>query len=236
MAMEWMQNLLDSGELPLVSALMLGLLTAVSPCPLAANITAVAYLSRDIEQPRRVLYNGLLYALGRVAAYFLLGAVLIYLIRKGADVFMIEKSIGKWGEMVLGPALLGIGVFMLAGKYLPLPKLSFMSGIEEKRPSGAWGSLTLGLLFAFAFCPTSGLLYFGLLIPMSAAASAGCLLPLAFGLATALPVFAAAWIIAHSVSGIGRFYNRMQLFQKWFNRAVAIGFAGAGIYYTIVNL
>lgn len=233
--MEWMQNVIDSGELPLLSALILGLLTAVSPCPLATNITAVAYISKNIEQPRKVLYKGLLYSLGRIAAYFLLGAVLIYIIREGADTFSLEKTIGKWGEIILGPALLLIGMFMLVGKYINLPKINLTSSIDGEKFSGSWGSLALGVLFALAFCPSSGLFYFGLLIPMSATTSGGYLLPLAFGLATALPVIAVAWIIAYSVSGIGKFYNRMQIFQKWFNLLVAIVFIGVGIYYTIVN-
>lgn len=233
--MNWLQNIIDSGELPLVSALVLGLLTAVSPCPLATNITAVAYISKNIEQPRHVLYKGLLYSLGRVTAYFLLGIVLIYIIRGGADTFTLEKVIGKWGEILLGPALLVIGLFMLLGKYLPLPKLSVTSMIEGERLSGAWGSVALGILFALAFCPTSGLFYFGLLIPMSATTTGGYFLPFAFGLATALPVIAVAWIIAYSMSSIGKFYNRMQVFQKWFNMIVALVFIGVGIYYIIVN-
>lgn len=231
-----MQNVIDSGELPLLSALILGLLTAVSPCPLATNITAVAYISKNIEQPRKVLYKGLLYSLGRIAAYFLLGAVLIYIIREGADTFSLEKTIGKWGEIILGPALLLIGLLMLVGKYINLPKLNLTSKIDGEKFTGSCGSLVLGVLFALAFCPSSGLFYFGLLIPMSASTSGGYLLPLAFGLATALPVIAVAWIIAYSVSGIGKFYNRMQIFQKWFNLLVAIVFIGVGIYYIILNL
>ncbi|MEY8687486.1 aromatic aminobenezylarsenical efflux permease ArsG family transporter [Bacteroides sp. AN502(2024)] len=233
--MDWLQNILDSGELPLVSALILGLLTAVSPCPLATNITAVAYISKNIEQPRHVLYKGLLYSLGRVSAYFLLGIALIYIIREGADTFTLEKVIGKWGEILLGPALLVIGLFMLFGKYMPLPKLSFTSRIDGEKHSGAWGCMALGILFSLAFCPTSGLFYFGLLIPMSATTTGGYFLPLAFGLATALPVIAVAWIIAYSMSSIGKFYNRMQVFQKWFNMIVALVFIGVGIYYLIVN-
>ena len=234
--MDWIQNIIDSGELPLLSALILGLLTAVSPCPLATNITAVAYISKNIENPRKVFYKGLLYSLGRIAAYFLLGVLMIYIIREGADTFSLEKTISKWGELLLGPALLVIGLLMLIGKYIRLPKFDFTSKVNGEKLSGSWGSLALGILFALAFCPSSGLFYFGLLIPMSAATSGGYLLPLVFGLATALPVIAVAWIIAYSVSGIGKFYNRMQTFQKWFNLLVAIVFIGVGIYYTILNL
>lgn len=231
-----MQNFFHNGELPLLSALMLGLLTAVSPCPLATNITAVAYISRNIGKPVKVMYKGLLYSLGRIAAYSILGAALIYIIREGADTFSLEKIISKCGETIIGPALLVIGVFMLAGKYINLPKLNLTSKIDGERLSGACGSLALGILFALAFCPSSGLFYFGVLIPMAAATSGGYLLPLIFGFATALPVIAVAWIIAYSVSGIGKFYNRMQVFRKWFNLVVALVFIGVGLSYVIMNL
>ena len=195
--MDWIQNIIDSGELPLLSALILGLLTAVSPCPLATNITAVAYISKNIENPRKVFYKGLLYSLGRIAAYFLLGVLMIYIIREGADTFSLEKTISKWGELLLGPALLVIGLLMLIGKYIRLPKFDFTSKVNGEKLSGSWGSLALGILFALAFCPSSGLFYFGLLIPMSAATSGGYLLPLVFGLATALPVIAVALSLIH---------------------------------------
>ena len=93
----------------------------------------------------------------------------------------------------------------------------------------------LGVLFALAFCPTSGLFYFGMLIPMSAAEPGGYLLPIVYAVATGLPVILVAWILAYSVAGIGKFYNRIQVFQKWFNRVVAVLFIAVGIYYAYIN-
>ena len=125
---------------------------------------------------------------------------------------------------------------MLFGHKLQLSKFGFSATEKTENLRGAWGSLLLGILFALAFCPTSGLFYFGMLIPMSAMESEGYLLPVVFALATALPVLLAAWILAYSVAKIGRFYNRMQLFQKWTNRIVAILFMIIGIYYGLLNL
>ena len=113
--MECLQHLLDGSTVPILTAFLLGLLTAVSPCPLATNIAAVGYISKDLENRRRVFLNGLLYTLGRVATYTLLGAVLIAVLRAGASVFAIQKAIGKWGEMLIAPALILIGLFMLFG-------------------------------------------------------------------------------------------------------------------------
>ena len=125
---------------------------------------------------------------------------------------------------------------MLIGDKLPLARWGFSPSAKSERLRGAWGSLLLGLLFALAFCPTSGVLYFGMLIPMSVIEPEGYLLPVVFALATGLPVVVAAWILAYSVAGIGKFYNRMQLFQRWFNRLVAIIFIAIGIYYALTQL
>lgn len=231
--MEYLQNLLDGSTVPAVTAFLLGLLTAISPCPLATNITAIGYISRDITDRNRIFRDGLLYALGRIAAYTLLGAVLIAILREGASMFALQKTISRYGEMLLAPALILIGLFMLFGHKLKLPQFGFSGGDRIKK-RGGWGALLLGVLFALAFCPTSGIFYFGMLIPMSATETGGYLLPAVFALATALPVVAVAWILAYSVAGLGRFYSRMQAFQKWFNRIVALLFIAVGIYYGVI--
>ena len=171
--MECLQTLLDSSTTPALTAFLLGLLTAVSPCPLATNITAIGFIGRDIENRRRVFLNGLLYTLGRVIAYTALGVALILILREGANLFGVQKFIGKYGELVLGPVLLLIGLFMLFGSKLKLPSFGFNGSGEGLARKGGLGAFLLGMLFAMAFCPTSGVFYFGMLIPMSATASAG---------------------------------------------------------------
>ena len=173
--MDNLQSLLDSCDIPLFTAFILGLLTALSPCPLATNITAIGFISRDIDNKNRLFVNGLLYTLGRILAYAILGAVLISLLRRGADTFDLQNMIGKWGEWLLSPMMVVIGLLMLFGHKLPLPQWGFNASSRTERLRGAWGSLALGVLFAMAFCPTSGLFYFGMLIPMSATAQGGYL-------------------------------------------------------------
>ena len=158
--MDNLQSLLDSCDIPLLTAFILGLLTALSPCPLATNITAIGFISRDIDNKNRLFVNGLLYTLGRILAYAILGAVLISLLRRGADTFDLQNMIGKWGEWLLSPMMVVIGLLMLFGHQLPLPQWGFNASSRTERLRGAWGSLALGVLFAMAFCPTSGLFYF----------------------------------------------------------------------------
>src|SRR5574344_1136770 len=229
--MDFLQNILDNSSMPLVTAFVLGLLTAISPCPLATNITAIGYISRDMESKKRIFWNGILYTVGRIIAYSLLGAVLIYILHRGEDMFFIQKGVSRWGEMLIAPAMVLIGLFMLFGDRLRLPKFGFSGNMESDKLKGVWGSRLLGVIFAMAFCATSGVLYFGMLIPMSAQATAGYLLPVVFAFATGLPVILVAWFLAYSVAGIGTFYNRMKVIQKWFNRIVAILFILVGLYY-----
>ena len=231
--MEWLQTLLDNSTAPAFTAFLLGLLTAISPCPLATNIAAIGFISKDIENRQRIFLNGVLYTLGRVIAYTLLGIILISILKEGASVFGIQKAVGKWGELLLGPLLLIIGLFMLFGSRLNLPKFGFDGKVEGLAKKGGWGAFLLGVLFAMAFCPSSGLFYFGMLIPMSVTATAGWLLPILFAVATALPVLVVAWILAFSVEKVGEFYGKMQSIQKWLNIIVGALFVIIGIYYCV---
>ena len=161
--MEWLQTLLDNSSTPVVTALLLGLLTALSPCPLATNIAAIGYIGKDIEDRQSVFRKGLLYTLGKVVAYTLLGIVLIGIIRSGASMFGVQKFIGTWGELLLGPLLIVIGLLMLFGHRLNLPQFGFNGKGEGLAKRGSWGAFLLGVLFAMAFCPSSGMFYFGML-------------------------------------------------------------------------
>lgn len=230
--MDWLQTLLDNSTMPVVTALLLGLLTAISPCPLATNIAAIGYIGKDIENRRSVFRKGLLYALGRTVAYTLLGVVLIGIIRSGASMFGVQKFIGTWGELLLGPLLIIIGLLMLFGHRLNLPQFGFSGQGEGLAKKGGLGAFLLGVLFAMAFCPTSGVFYFGMLIPMSATATMGYLLPVVFAGATALPVLVVAWILAFSAGEIGKFYGRVKSMEKWITIVVGAVFIIVGLYQT----
>lgn len=229
--MEILQAWLDSSDVPVVTAFLLGLLTAISPCPLATNITAVGFISKDIDDKRCIFLHGILYAVGRIVAYSLLGASLIYMLRSGIDTFELQTSISQWGELLIAPILLIIGVLMLVDVKMPLSKLGFSVSGRAERLRGKCGALLLGMLFAMAFCPMSGLFYFGMLIPMSASSSGGYLLPVIYAMATGLPVVGVAWVIAYSMANIAVFYKKMQVCQRWLNRLVAVLFIIVGLYY-----
>ena len=229
--MEWLQALLDNSSTPVLTAFLLGLLTAISPCPLATNIAAIGYIGKDIEDRRRVFLSGLLYTAGRIVAYTVLGLVLILIIRQGASMFGIQKFISTWGELLLGPALIVIGLLMLFSHRLQLPQFGFNgSNVEGLKRHGGRGAFLLGVLFAMAFCPTSGMFYFGMLIPMSATATMGYLLPAVFAIATALPVLVVAWLLAFSMQEVGKFYGWIKGIERWTTVIVGVLFILIGLY------
>ena len=139
MTMEWLNSMLESSTTPVLTAMLLGLLTAISPCPLATNIAAIGYIGKDVENRRRVFWNGILYTLGRVVTYTVLGTVLIALLRKGASVFGLQQGIAQWGGRVLGPALVVVGLLMLFADRLRLPQIGIRAGGERVARRGGWG-------------------------------------------------------------------------------------------------
>ena len=225
--------MLESASFPLLTAFILGLMTAISPCPLATNITAVGFISKDIQNRNRVFFNGLIYTAGRALSYVVLALVLYY----SADQFKVSGFFQRYGEKVIGPLLILIGLFMLDVFRINFPGLSSLTEKFSKRGvAGYLDVLLLGIVFALAFCPYSGVLYFGMLIPLTISSSEGILLPLVFALATGIPVIVFAWLIAYTVSGLGRVYNRIKIFEVWFRRVIAVIFIGIGIYYVALLL
>jgi len=229
--MEFLQNLLDNTQLPLLSAFLLGLMTAISPCPLATNITAIAFISKNIKNKKKVFVNGLIYTLGRAITYTGLGLIFYF----GASQFHISSFVQSWGEKILGPLLIIVGLFMLDFLKIKFPGLSKLSEkMEKKSQSGFWGVLLLGIVFALAFCPYSGVLYFVMLIPMTITSASGLYLPIIYALGTGLPVIIFAWVIAYTVSSVGGVYNKVKIFEIWFRRIVSIIFIIAGLYFIII--
>lgn len=226
--MEFLTNLLENSTMPWLSALILGLMTAISPCPLATNITAVGFISKDIENRNRVFINGLLYTLGRAVSYTAI-ALIIYL---GADQFKFSGFLQRYGEKILGPLLIIIGLLMLDVIKLKFPGMSRLtSRMETKTQWGTFDSILLGMIFALAFCPYSGVLYFGMLVPLTVSSASGLYLPVVFAIATGIPVIIFAWILAYSVSSIGNVYKKVKNFELWFRRIIAVLFIAVGIYY-----
>ena len=227
--MEWLNYLIDTYNIPLLSAFLIGIMTSISPCPLATNITAIAFISKDIKSSKQTLLNGLFYTLGRGISYTLL-ATLIYF---GLSSFSISSIFQGWGDKALGPVLILIGLIMADIIKINLktnnPKIDQIKLWLAKK--GYIGSLLLGMLFALAFCPYSGVLFFGVLIPMVLKSHESLLLPPLFALGTGLPVIIFSFILAFSAKKIGIIFNKIQKFEVIIRKTIALIFIGAGLYY-----
>lgn len=228
----FLSELYSNSTLPLVSALVLGLLTAISPCPMATNITAIGFIGKDLGNKNRIFYNGLIYTLGRTLSYA--GLALILLL--GADQLKISGIFQQYGEKMIGPFLIIIGIIMLGVIKLNFPGFNKITERFQKRTKFAyWDVFLLGVIFALAFCPYSGVLYFGMLIPLTISTS-GFHLPVVYAIATGIPVIIFAWLIAYTISGVGKLYKRVKAFEFWFRKVVATAFIGIGVYYIVLVL
>jgi cytochrome c biogenesis protein CcdA len=230
--MDFLQSLLENYNIPILSAFVLGLMTAISPCPLATNITATAFISKNISSKRKVFLSGLLYSLGRGFSYTTIGLILFF----GASKFHIARFFNQNGEKYLGPLLIVIGLIMLnIIKLNFLGKSNFQEKLSEKfKDKGLLGSFLIGVVFALAFCPYSGALFFGVLIPMTIASADGLYLPIVFAFGTGLPVILFTYLLAFTAGKIGVFYNRITKIEKVMRYVAGIVFIMTGLYYILI--
>ncbi|MFH0892235.1 MAG: aromatic aminobenezylarsenical efflux permease ArsG family transporter [Candidatus Falkowbacteria bacterium] len=238
--MDLINALIDNYNIPMLTAFLLGILTSISPCPLATNITAIAYISREIKTVKNTLLNGLFYTLGRGLSYTLLAALIFF----GISSFSVASIFEGWGDKVLGPVMIIIGLVMF-----DVIKINVKTRSERMEIFKEWlarkgyiGSVLLGMVFALAFCPYSGVLFFGLLVPLVLSSSEGLLLPPVFALGTGLPVIIFSFLLAFSLSKVGKIFNIMQKIEKIMRYGIASLFIATGVYYLrylaeyIVNL
>lgn len=226
---DFINYLIDIYQIPFLTAFLLGILTSISPCPLATNITAIAYISKDIKDSKKSLLNGLFYTIGRGLSYI----IIVSLIYFGFSEFNVSRFFQGWGDKVLGPILIIIALFMFG-----LFKVNFKIRGEKLEKIKLWllnkgylGSLLLGMLFALAFCPYSGVLFFGALIPLIIKSSNGLVMPLLFALGTGLPVIIFSFLISFSVQKVGNTFKILQKLELIMRYFIAILFLIIGIYY-----
>jgi cytochrome c-type biogenesis protein len=225
--MEWLTELAQNREIPLLAALALGLLTAIAPCPLATNITATAFIAKTINSRKKVLLSGLLYTLGRMFSYTAIGAIIYF----GASKFQIAKLFQGNGEKFIGFVLVILGLIML-----DIIKLNFIKAgnwidqLSDKfKTKGLLGAFLLGALFALAFCPYSGALFFGMLVPMTL--KSGLAMPVLFSVGTGLPVILFAFVIAFSMEKLGIYFKAITKIEKVMRILAGVTFIVTGLYY-----
>jgi cytochrome c biogenesis protein CcdA len=218
------------------SALWLGILTSISPCPLATNIAAISYIGKRVSSPRQVLLSGLAYTLGRTISYILVAIIVIQgLLSIPAVSVFLQRNLNQ----ILGPVLIVVGLLLI--DIIPWPWTgggsAFFEKIQKKTANlGILGAGLLGMAFALTFCPLSAALFFGSLIPLSVNFNSPVFLPSLYGIGTAVPVVVFAVILAFMANRISRAYNVLTFIERWMRRITAVVFIGVGVYYCLVYL
>nr|MBN2277295.1 sulfite exporter TauE/SafE family protein [candidate division Zixibacteria bacterium] len=225
---------MDSFLLGAISAIWLGILTSISPCPLTTNIAAVSFLGKQVSDPKRVFQSGLTYVLGRMLAYLALGLIIIKSLMSIPDLaYFLQQNINQ----VLGPVLIITGIFLLGIIHVGFPGSGFGRDLDKHiSRSGIWGAGLLGIIFALSFCPVSAAIFFGSLIPLSLKHNSSVVIPFLYGLGTGLPVILFAFLISLGSGMVGRIFDKLTRFEKWARRITGIIFILAGIYYTVIYI
>jgi len=237
--MDLLQFLGTMGEspVPIVAAFFIGLMTAISPCPLATNITAIAFISKKIENSRHTLLAGSVYTLGRMIAYIAVASVIVFF---GMNIQFIALGLQHYGELLLGPFLVLCGIYLLDIFHFDrLPGgdwfSGFTSGISGRLADrGYLGAFLLGVIFALSFCPFSAVLFFAMLIPLALAAGDPVIIPAVFALATGLPVIVISYLLARGIGKCNGIIQKIGAAEIWIRRAVAAVFLIVGVYYIII--
>ncbi|MFH0941313.1 MAG: aromatic aminobenezylarsenical efflux permease ArsG family transporter [Candidatus Omnitrophota bacterium] len=216
------------------SALWLGILTSISPCPLASNVAAISFLSKKITHPALVFISGLAYTLGRMVSYAILGWIIISSLLSVPQVAQfLQKYMGK----ALGPLLIVTGLILLEVITIRLPGLSLSQKHHNKlAESGAPGAFLLGFIFALAFCPVSAALFFGSLIPLAINSKSGIVLPFVYGIGTGLPVLVFAVAIALGMTSLSHWFHKITKLEHHTRKITGIIFILAGSYYMCVYI
>lgn len=218
--------------LVILTAFWFGVLTSISPCPLATNIAAISFVARKVGRMRSVLLSGLLYAAGRTAAYLALGALIMGgLLASGEIALFLQRYLNQ----ALGPALVLVGMLLL-GMIGTAASVSLVGGTVQARAAKGgvgWAAL-LGMLFALSFCPVSAGLFFGVLIPLSVSNGSVFVLPLVYGIGTAAPVIVFALLIAFASQRLGAAFDRLTQIERWVRRITGAVFIVAGVYYSLL--
>ena len=215
------------------SALWLGILTSISPCPLATNVAAISYLGRRVDSPRHVLGGGLLYTVGRTVAYVALGFVCVMGLLSMPE---LSRFLQRHMNRILGPVLIVAGVFLLEVIRPVLPGLGRRGEKlrERLQSKGVWGAAPLGALFALSFCPVSAALFFGSLVPLAVRFDSPVLFPSLYGAGTALPVVAFAVLVAFGARFVARAFDKLAVVERWARRLTGLVFVVVGIYMTVI--
>ncbi|MFP4549018.1 MAG: aromatic aminobenezylarsenical efflux permease ArsG family transporter [Fidelibacterota bacterium] len=218
----------------ILSAFWLGILTAISPCPLATNIAAISFIGRKAGQQKHVIFSGLLYSAGRILAYIGLGALITAGLFSMSEVSLfLQKHMNEF----LGPIMIFLGLVLLGWIGSGASFMINSTKLQERAKSGGllW-AVPIGVIFALSFCPVSAGLFFGGLLPMAINERSIFIIPFFYGLGTAVPVVIFAFIMAFSSAYVGKAFKQLNRIDLWVRKIAGTAFILVGIYYSLTHI
>ncbi len=225
---------MDNLAIAAAGALWLGILTSLHPCTLATNIAAISYIGSRVDRPRRVLLSGLLYTLGRVLIYLVLG---IASVAGLLSIPQVSTFLQRYAHRLIGPVLIVVGLFLLEWIRLPVSGPAAAEKVRERaEKAGIWGAGILGIVFALSFCPPTAALFFGALIPLSVQSHSMVLVPSLYGVGTGLPVMLFAGLLTLGARAVGKGFNRLTQFERWARCGTAATLILVGVYLSLVYI
>ncbi len=218
----------------MAAALWLGVLTSLSPCPLTTNIAAIAYIGKKVDHKRQAIFTGLLYTLGRMFTYLVLGIILV---SSASLISPISMFLQKYMNIIVGPVLIIVGLFLLEIIRFNIGGSLINEKLQKRLGTGSLtGAFLLGVVFALSFCPVSAGLFFGSTFALAMKHQSMVVMPLLYGTGTAAPVVVFAIVIALSIGAVGDIFSKVTTFEKWARKISGIVFIAVGIYQVVTHI
>lgn len=228
--MDTLMSYAESTSSPVLMVLILAVVFALDPCLMLTNIAAIGYIGREVDHRRSALFRGLWYTLGRTVSYGILGCIMIAFLQLGRSLHPIEEFVEHYGVYILTVFMILTGLLLCISEYIPWLGINMAKNIRQERFKGDVGAFLLGVVLTFAFCPTNAVVFFGMMVPVCAASTFGYALPFLFSATTAIPVLLIAYLLAFSINGIARYYDKVQTISRILKWAVGITFILIGVY------
>ncbi|MBU9714797.1 sulfite exporter TauE/SafE family protein [Evansella tamaricis] len=170
-------------SIPILFALLLGVVGALAPCQFSSNVSAITLYGTNSLNKGISWSDTIFFILGKVMAFSGLGLIVFLL---GQEFQQQLPIFFEYFRKLLGPILIIIGIYML-GFFTMRWTIRLWKKSEDKQQQGKWGAFMLGFSFSLGFCPTMFLLFFILLMPMTLSTAYGAVLPSLFAIGTAIP-------------------------------------------------
>ena len=168
----------------------------------------------------------------------------------------VSLFLQKYMHLVLAPIFLLLGMFLVGLITTSRGGATMTEGMQKRIDAmGVWVRCCWACCSRSSFCPTSAAWFFGL-IALIMGSEAGAIttllakdrhqparrrpcpgravvLPLIYGIGTAVPVLLVAFLLAYSAKSVGKTYNMLSKVEWWARQITGWVFVLAGVYFSL---